>query len=188
MRASAGRAQGAVANPASAFWSFRSRRFGPRLACPERMAPFVRTFTMPGVAPDPNAGRRAFDDPEPVFQLKRRRSAVVPPGLPGPAFFRTAGVVSARSYVARESPWWTNASDPRQGIDDLTFVESPAIPVTGRPIAMRAIGALLIVAALSGAGAILSQPEARREALSWVTLGHADEVLELGRRVGAAIH
>src|SRR5689334_2373804 len=85
----------------SGFWSFRSRHCGPRLACPERMAPFVRTFTMPGVAPDPNAGWRAFEYPEPVFQLKRRGSAVVPPVLPEPAFSRTARVVSARSIAMR---------------------------------------------------------------------------------------
>jgi hypothetical protein len=171
-----------------AIWLFRSRHCGPRLACRERMTPFERAFTMPGVAPAPNAGWRALEEPEPVFQLKRRRSAVVPSVVPGPAFSRTARVISARFHVARESPWWANASDPRQGLDDLTFDEPPAIPGAVRPIAIRAIGGLLIAAALSGAGAIFSQPEARREALSWVTLGHADEVLELGRRVGSAIH
>lgn len=42
-----------------------------------------------------------------------------------------------------------------------------------RPAIVRALGAILLVGSLVGSAAVIKTPDARREVVEWITLGHA---------------
>jgi hypothetical protein len=56
-----------------------------------------------------------------------------------------------------------------------------------RQRAIRVLGALAIVGSLAGGAFVLQQPKVRREALSFVTMGHEEGAARLGRKVAAIV-
>ena len=60
---------------------------------------------------------------------------------------------------------------------ELTVSDPISMRPSRRPLVVRIAGLLALTAALVGSGLIFDQSTAGRQALSWVTLGHADAVL-----------
>jgi hypothetical protein len=77
-----------------------------------------------------------------------------------------------------------------QGWDDLDEDASNirVIRGAGRQRAIRVLGALAIVGSLAGGTFVLQQPKVRREALSFVTMGHEEGAARLGRKIAAIYH
>lgn len=57
-----------------------------------------------------------------------------------------------------------------------------------RQRAIRVLGALAIVGSLAGGAFVLQQPKVRREALSFVTMGHEEGAARLGRKIASIYH
>jgi len=156
--------------------------------------------TMVGIGPRPN-GYRDEDDAEPVYLLTQRRSSIPPPpAWPPPAAIpRSSGAqpmmaratapqesaraplhsdVSVRDEASRNTPW-----DEEDGmLGDEPYLHR-ARRFTRRRRAMRVLGALALAGTLGGGTLLLEQPKVRREALAFVTLGHAEGAARLGRRI-----
>jgi hypothetical protein len=115
----------------------------------------MRTLTMQGVAPDPNWQRRASARfriaPEPVFQLTGK--------------------------LPRDSTIPQHSRPPTREVQGFTVGEPREVHASWRPVVVRVAGLLALAAALFGSGFVLRDSAARRQALSWATLGHADVVL-----------
>ncbi len=79
-----------------------------------------------------------------------------------------------------------------EGWDDLDDDEASSIrPISAasrRQRAIRVLGALAIVGSLAGGTFVLQQPKVRREALSFVTMGHEEGAARLGRKIAAIYH
>jgi hypothetical protein len=74
----------------------------------------------------------------------------------------------------------------RASFDD--FEEPRGVPRRRfRQVAWRFVGAAAIGGALYGVGQIGVHPEARREIVQWVTLGHAERIAPVERAVGGWI-
>jgi hypothetical protein len=135
----------------------------------------MRTFTMQGVAPDPNwqrpvkAHRRI--ESEPVFRLNhehQRYSAA--PTLAGWAPQPPVQGLSPRPSVPEERRPATKE------IDELGVADPIGVRVSWRPVVVRIAGLLALAGALYGVFVIFGHSMARQEVLSWVTLGYADVV------------
>jgi hypothetical protein len=154
----------------------------------------MRSFTMPGVAPDPN-WRRLMNtwgpiDPDPVFPLTRKHDLAALNGFreatPGFTFVPTYPQVqnlSTRQPAREES----RRRAPVLDEDAPMVVRTSRRPVVARANRRRAVvrfaGLFVVTAALFGSGLVLRDPVAGREALSWATLGHADVVLSAVHRL-----
>jgi hypothetical protein len=135
----------------------------------------MRTFTMQGVAPDPNWQRRVqghpLIEPEPVFQLTRELhrysipTFAVRESRPGALGFSTGRSVPEKRRLTTKK------------VDELTVRDPFGVRASWRPVVIRIAGLLALAAALVGAVVIFGHPIARRQALSWVTLGYTAEVL-----------
>jgi hypothetical protein len=66
-------------------------------------------------------------------------------------------------------------------IDELTVGDPVRVRASWRPVVVRIAGLLALAAALFGAVVIFRHSTARRQALSWATLGFADVVLRAVR-------
>ena len=159
--------------------------------------------TMVGIGPR-SSGYRDEDDAEPVYLLTQRRSSIPPPAAwpPPAAIPRSSGAqpvmaraaapqeparvplhsdVSVRDEAFRNTPWDADEEDGMLG-DDEPYLHS-ARRFTRRRRAMRVLGALALAGTLGGGTLLLEQPKVRREALAFVTLGHAEGAARLGRRI-----
>jgi hypothetical protein len=122
---------------------------------------------MQGIAPDPNWQRRVKAhrriEAEPVFQLTRelQGDSAIPTFAKSPSHPGVQGISTRRS---RE-------------VDELAVGDGIGVRASWRPIVVRIAGLLVLAAALLGSARIFGHSTARRQALSWVTLGHADVVL-----------
>jgi hypothetical protein len=79
-----------------------------------------------------------------------------------------------------------------EGWDDLDDDEASSIRSISsagrRQRAIRVLGALAIVGSLAGGTFVLQQPKVRREALSFVTMGHEEGAARLGRKIASIYH
>jgi len=107
----------------------------------------------------PSSGEN--DSPEPVYLLTRKRVSSIPPP-PAPDY---AGTAAHDDIVAKRD----------------------AVRATVRRRSMRFVGVLGLGLALSGIVGVLKYPEARREVLSWVTMGHPDQAAQVGRRMESLV-
>jgi len=85
---------------------------------------------------------------------------------------------------------WPFASEPEResGIYHIDDDEPPIRPSSrSRSIAVRIFGAMVIGAAFYVCGAVLTNPQAGRAVLGWVTMGHADQVVNVVERTGSAL-
>jgi hypothetical protein len=120
----------------------------------------MRTFpTMQGVAPDPNRQRRVKAhrriEPEPVLRAT-------------PAHQR----YSASPTIAGWPP-----HPQEQGLSIRPSIPAKRRRSRWRPVVVRIAGLLALSAALFGAVVVFRHSIARRQALSWATLGFSDVVL-----------
>jgi hypothetical protein len=155
-------------------------------------------------------------DPEPVFLLSRKRPSrrAVFAARPtyasrdsyGPRgyYASRASAPSAPLASARPTPLpeiaparptplpatWPFNTEFDSGVDEIDddFADDAALPrpMTARQVAVRIFGFLMICAVVCGCAAILANPQATREVLNWVTLGHADQVLQAAHLGGPA--
>jgi hypothetical protein len=145
----------------------------------------MRTFTMPGVAPDPN-WQRLMDSwgpiqAEPVFQLTRKHDVTVLDGFRDaiPAFT----VVPSCSRVQSLSTRRPVLAGSRRRASELDEGAPIAVRASRRRVVVRFAGLFVLAAALFGSGLVVRDPVAGREALSWATMGHADVVLGVVHRL-----
>ena len=147
--------------------------------------------TMVGMGPSPSDFREA--EVEPVYLLTRRRSSMPPPPASSPV---TTSVMPAarepavsmvrRSVAAGGDDTWDGESwsDDPAASDDMSDIR-PVSRYARRRRGIRVLGALAIVGALAGGTFVLQKPKVRHEALSFVTMGHEDAAVRLGRRVAS---
>jgi hypothetical protein len=110
----------------------------------------------------PQAIARTHGDLEPVYLLTKRRISSRPPSRP-------------------PSPWAMSESDLLAISDDWTVTRARS----SRSRNIRFVGLVAIIATLTGASVLLRHPQAMRQTLSFVSLGHADDVVRLAHRLGA---
>jgi hypothetical protein len=154
---------------------------------------------------------------EPVYLLTRRRSSVPPPPAPSPStppddsVVRVArrrepdGSIVAWSHLESERISEPGELRSRQSVpegrisavsdawyDDGRPVDddAPDISVrraTFRSRAIRVLGSLAVIGTLGGGAFVLQQPKVRREALSFVTMGHEEAAARIGRQVASLV-
>jgi hypothetical protein len=131
----------------------------------------------------------AFPTPDPVFPLSRKRAAHSwPDERPrsiAVALDPRTGLPAAWPFADELDP-----RDPRHwndDDDDDDVHEHWARWRSPRSVAVRVIGSLTLFAALFGCGVVLAHPEARREALDWVSLGHPALVVGIAHDVASAV-
>jgi len=166
----------------------------------------MQNFTQRGFGPAP----ASYAEPEPVFLLRRlrpsRRAAYSARSTYASrdSFASRASAPSTRLASARPTPLpqipsarptplpatWPFNTEFESGIDEIDddFADDAALPrpMTARQVAVRIFGFLMICAVVCGCAAILASPQATREVLNWVTLGHADLVLPVADGAGSA--
>ncbi|HEX9297716.1 MAG TPA: hypothetical protein VF881_17860 [Polyangiaceae bacterium] len=148
----------------------------------------MNTFTIPGVAPDPNA--RGHRPPlgwvtKPIFSRPKRR----------PVVDAEPSVVAPVSSSFR--PFETHELQFLQGIPDDDVVITPAfhetpipyvVPVSNfRRGAVRFFGTLLIGGAFYICFGILRQSQVHDAVLSWASMGHEAELKSAANHVGAGV-
>jgi hypothetical protein len=166
----------------------------------------MQNFTRPGFGPRP----ARYSEPEPVFPLSRRRPSrrsafsARSTYASRDSFASRASAPSARLTSVRPTPLpqipsarptplpetWPFNTEFESGVDEIDddFADDAELPrpVTARQVAVRIFGFLMICAVVCGCAASLANPQATREALNWVTLGHADQVLQAAHLGGPA--
>ena len=92
--------------------------------------------------------------------------------------------VEKRPIVASGQAWL----DPDvAGDDDLDLDETSVRRTTRRSRAIRVLGSMAVLGALVGGGYVVQQPKVRREALSFVTMGHEETASRVGRQIAAVV-
>jgi len=94
-------------------------------------------------------------------------------------FHRAA--VSAASVQQDQA--WDDDEVADDEASDIRFVRR----ATRRSRAIRVLGTLAVLGTLGGGGYLLQQPNVRREALSFVTLGHEETAARLGRQIASLV-
>jgi hypothetical protein len=151
----------------------------------------MTTFTIPGVAPDPNTHGRHFGQvlgwaTKPIFSRPKRRPILEEEPSASPR-------VTSSSF----RPFETHELQFLQGIPDEEVVIAPAfdeppmtyvVPVSGfRRGAVRFLGTLLVGAAFYVCFGILRHSEVHSAVLSWVSMGHEAELKSAANQVGAGV-
>jgi hypothetical protein len=96
---------------------------------------------------------------------------------------------SASDASWRYAPSAAAIDEGWDALDDDEASSIRSISATGRrQRAIRVLGALAIVGSLAGGTFVLQQPQVRREALSFVTMGHEEGAARLGRKIAAIYH
>ena len=170
--------------------------------------------TMVGISTSPSDLRDG--EAEPVYLLTRRRSSFPPaparsPSVPEESVVRrakrrepdgsieswtaleTAEVVSApydasirpaaENRAAAHDPTWYEDDASDDEASDVRFIRR----ATRRSRAIRVLGTLAVLGTLGGGAFVLQQPKVRREALSFVTLGHEETAARLGRQIASLV-
>lgn len=145
------------------------------------------TFTIPGVAPDPNARHpRSFGAASNSIAISRVSQLVhrdLAPSLgddiagrlePRGGRFEAALINHGRLSLP---------SLPDADLDDYVLPTR----AKSRRTAVRLLGAVLIGAVLYGCSAILQDPATGPVVLSWVTMGHDSEARSIVRKIQAGI-
>jgi hypothetical protein len=129
---------------------------------------------------------------EPVFAL-RRPAAVARHFYPADRYSqddRSGVVPMTEASLPREWPFESQA-DLESGIYPTLDDDDDELPVRppsrARSIAVRFLGALVIGGAFYICGAVLTNPQAGKAVLGWLTMGHADQVTHVVERVSGAI-
>ena len=157
----------------------------------------MQNFTRPGFGP----GSARYSEPEPVFPLSRKRPTRRSEYSARSTYASRDSYASRGFYASRVSApsaplasvrptplpeTWPFNTEFNSGVDEIDddFADDAALPrpVTARQVAVRIFGFLVICAVVCGCVAILASPQATREVLNWVTLGHADQVLQAAQR------
>jgi hypothetical protein len=123
----------------------------------------------------------SFPAPDPVFPLRRKPPVRSRPD-DGPRPVEAAN--DPRTELPPSWPFPTEL-DPVFWDDELDERWLPKR--TARSVAVRIVGSLTLIAALVGCGTVLSRPQARREAIDWLTFGHPAAVLDAAHRVASAL-
>jgi hypothetical protein len=147
-----------------------------------------RSSVPPPPAPSPSVPPEAS-----VVRLARRRE---PDGsIESWTALETAETVSA----PRDAAGLGRAAERRptvehdQAFDDDDVADDEASDIrfirraTLRSRAIRVLGTLAVLGTLGGGAYVLQQPNVRREALSFVTLGHEETAARLGRQIAAFV-
>ena len=144
-----------------------------------------------------SAYRYAADYPteeEPVFPLQRPGQVSQAPGSSprrypsDPESLVAAAPTVSRPPLSSEPPAYSGVYQ----MDDEPVYQTDDEPLPGprrkaRSIAARILGALVIAAAFYICGALLTNPQAGRAVLGWVTMGHAEQVTSLAARAVGAL-
>lgn len=128
---------------------------------------------------------------EPVFPLQRQ-VAVSRSQYPADAFSSSSSEVRSVAPAAdlSEARQWPFESEPGRasGTYEIDDDEPPIRPRSrSRSVAVRIFGALVIGSAFYVCGAVLTNPQASRAVLGWVTMGHTDQVVHVVERAGSAL-
>jgi hypothetical protein len=127
-----------------------------------------------------------FPPPDPVFPLNRKRALHAwrddGPRPVAVALDPRTGLPPAWPFATELDP-----DDPLLWADDDDEDPRGLPQRSGRSVAVRVVGSVALIAALFGCGAVLSSPDAKREAIDWVTLGHPDVVLGVAHRAASAL-
>jgi hypothetical protein len=163
----------------------------------------IRTFSRSAAYRQRAAPTSSNDGPDPVFLLKQRvrsapaadrarrfpdpRQHVV---FAGPSIAdRHAGGAEASRRVSDRWPFETELrhdeaaqeAGPDERFDDLVFEGGFDQPLTRRQKAVRTMAMVTYAMIFLFAATILTDPDARREVLSWMSFGHAAELLNAFR-------
>jgi hypothetical protein len=140
-----------------------------------------------------NSSDRHEGQAEPVYLLTRRRSSFPPPPSSSP----NVAPPRAHGDSAAEAGAWRLQVRPRPAdlaIEDNTFDDERDVSdirvikrFTRRRRGIRVLGALAIAGVLAGGTVVFQQPKVQREALSFVTMGHEEGAVRLGRRIASKI-
>ena len=95
---------------------------------------------------------------------------------------------SASGASWRYAPPRASSDDAWSGLADDDDADLRLISAAGRrQRAIRVLGALAIAGSLAGGAFVLQQPKVRREALSFVTMGHEEGASRLGRKIASIV-
>ena len=171
--------------------------------------------TMAGISTSPSDLRDGEADP--VYLLTRRRSSIPPaparsPSVPEESVVRrakrrepdgsieswtaleTAEVVAPQNAASvrpvaesRPSAPYDEAWDEDDASDDEASDVRFIRRTTRRSRAIRVLGTLAVLGTLGGGAFVLQQPKVRREALSFVTLGHEETAARLGHQIASLV-
>jgi len=130
---------------------------------------------------------------ESVVRLAKRRE---PDGsIESWTALETAEIVSAPPDAASGRPAAENpaalAFDQAWDEDDASDDEASDVRfirrAKRRSRAIRVLGTLAVLGTLGGGAFVLQQPKVRREALSFVTLGHEETAARLGHKIASLV-
>ena len=145
--------------------------------------------TMAGIGTRPNDFRN--DEVEPVYLLTQRRSSFPPPPPASSRLVVAPAVEPQRDSLGEftrmpdlDGKWY---GEPEVDTDDDFSDIRPVSRSSRRSRAIRVLGALAIVGTLAGGAYVLQQPQVRREALSFVTMGHEDAATRAARRIATFV-
>jgi hypothetical protein len=168
---------------------------------------------MAGIGTSPSDLR---EGEEPVYMLTRRRSSIPPAPAPTPSVPPEESVVRVakrRGTDGSIEAWTTleagevvpepreararSTSESRRSFPDQAWYDDDAGDEasdvrfirrrTLRSRVIRVLGTLAVLGTLGGGAYMLQQPQVRREALSFVTLGHEEDATRLGRQIAALV-
>jgi hypothetical protein len=147
---------------------------------------------MVGIGPRPSDFHES--EVEQVFLLTRRRSSFRRHRRLRRAWLRAASEprepaqsVIRRSLRGRNETTWIDDGwdDDLASDDDLADVGASRFARRRRW--MRVLGVFAVLGALAGGTFVLQKPKVRHEALSFVTMGHEDAAVRLGRRMASIV-
>jgi hypothetical protein len=120
---------------------------------------------------------------EPVFPLQR------PVPISADRYSSEGRSVAPAANLNVQRQWPFDREPEREsGIYEIDDDKPPIRPSSrSRSIAVRIFGALVIGAAFYVCGAVLTNPQAGKAVLGWVTMGHADQVVNVVERAGSAL-
>jgi hypothetical protein len=141
-----------------------------------------------------NSSDRHEGQAEPVYLLTRRRSSFPPPpssspNVPPPRVHGDSAAAEAGTWRLQVRPRPAdlevedNNFDDEQDVSDIRVIKR----FTRRRRGIRVLGALAIAGVLAGGTFVFQQPKVQREALSFVTMGHEEGAVRLGRRIASKI-
>jgi hypothetical protein len=148
-----------------------------------------RSSIPPGPAPSPSVPPE-----ESVVRVARRREA--DGSIESWTALETAETVSAprdAAGLARAAERRAAVEDDQAFYDDGDVAEDEASDIrfirraTLRSRIIRVFGTLAVLGTLGGGAYVLQQPNVRREALSFVTLGHEETAARFGRQIAALV-